>query len=83
MKNMLRASGLVTVLVLTALSTVNAQAPGTCRTACVYSSGQVLYVTRSVSESTCCSPTFNPCPSGTTPSFSWWTPTGGIRRICP
>lgn len=84
MKNMLRASGLVTVLALTALSTANAQTSGTCRTRCVGSNPfSFTIVAWSTSQSICCSGLHNPCPSGTTPvTPSTWAPYGGAQEFC-
>lgn len=82
MKNVLRASGVVAAFALTALSTANAQLPGTCRTRCSTGAPPFTTVTWSASESACCSGTRNPCPAGSTPVFSTWAPYGGLQQIC-
>lgn len=83
MKNMLRASGLVTVLALTALSTASAQVSGTCRTRCNTGSVPFTSVYRTTTQSECCSVTYNPCPPGSTLVYSTWTPYyGGVAQVC-
>lgn len=82
MKNILRASGMVAALALTAISTAQAQFPGTCRTTCSSSSGSFTSVTWSTTQSRCCSFTPNPCPPGSIPLISSWTPLGGLPRLC-
>ncbi len=56
---------------------------GTCRTVCVIAGGGITVVPWSATESQCCSGAVNPCPAGSTPSTSSFTPNGGFARICP
>jgi hypothetical protein len=84
MKTLLRISGLVVLLSLTALTTVHSapvSAFGTCRTFCT-GSGSFTTVNWQTTESQCCSGTVNPCPAGMTPGSSSFTPNGGFARFC-
>lgn len=83
MKNMLRATGIVTILTFTALSSVNGQAWGTCQTRCrIPGTLPLTIVNWTTSESICCSGTVNPCPAGSTPLFSSYTSYGGVPELC-
>ncbi|MBW8873967.1 MAG: hypothetical protein JF614_03315 [Acidobacteria bacterium] len=85
MKTLLRTSGLVALLSLTALATARgariSSSFGTCRTTCV-GSGSFTTASWQTTESQCCSGTVNPCPPGMTPGASSFTPAGGFARFC-
>jgi hypothetical protein len=86
MKNLLRTSGFVAVLVFTVLTAGSAALPPqyvTCHAYCSNFSTHTFYQANwqsTVSE--CCSGTFNPCPAGSTQGSHTYTTADGILTIC-
>jgi hypothetical protein len=84
MKTLLRTSGLVAALALASFATARAfPQNGICRTFCFNPTTHTLtQVSWQTTQSLCCSGTVNPCPPGSNPSASSFTPNGGAAMLC-
>jgi hypothetical protein len=86
MKTLLRTSGLMAILALTALTTAGtATPPGTCYTTCVSNTGfSTVQVQWTATQEECCGGVIiPPCPAGYHAANSSYQPYLKPRAFCP